>query len=345
MDNIEKFLSNDGLLRADLKFVSDNTDIDQLLACFSGMGNEVDESEVAAENGGMEELVVVDVNGNVIESEGDPFMVPKGIDFTLHTQIESALALGNRINNVGGEVTIKDGVAVVRELGFTSDAAKMQLTAMYKSPRKNHLFVGLDFHLLDIEIDKLIQMIPKVDSVVPMLKSFAGKAQFHLAAETNLNSKYELKKSTLLGAAAIEGKDLVVLDSETFDKIAKMMLFSKKSKNVIDSLCVDLTVFEQEVDIYPFVVSMDNYKLILSGRHNLDMSFDYHLDAVSPVRIGLDVKGRLGDLHFGITPTRYKNLFIPERRNDVQQRTAHFMDLINSSLKSTVVEQPDLPVK
>ena len=109
--------------------------------------------------------------------------------------------------------------------------------------------------------------------------------------------------------------------------------------NKIDSLVVDMTVFRNEVDVYPFVIGMDKYQLILSGRHNLDMSFNYHIDCISPIRLGLDVKGTLDDLDFNITPTRYKNLFVPERRNDVQERTVKLMDLINSSLKEKVVEE------
>lgn len=329
--NIRNAMADKGLFEADFDFTSQFTDVDQLLSYFSGMGTEEEETEAAD--------AAQEAESQDVAESGDPFMVPEGVNLTLNTKISKAIAMGNTIENVGGKVTVNDGVAILRQLGFTSDAAKMQLTAMYKSPRKNHLFVGLDFHLLDIEIDKLIKMVPKVDSLVPMLKSFAGQAEFHLALETNLNSKYELKKSTILGAAAIEGKNLVVLDSETFDTIAKMMMFKKSTENVIDSLVVDMTVFRDEVDIYPFVVSMDNYKVILSGRHNLDMSFNYHLDCVSPIRLGLDVKGSLGNLKFGITPTRYKNLFTPERRNDLQERTMNLMNLINSSLKESVVEQ------
>lgn len=348
---ISDYLDDKGLLTADLSFVSDNADVDELLELVSGfgtndgadegIGNEAGngENEVAAQMASGEISEESEVSGDIEENDSEPFIVPMGVDVNLHTDIKRAHALGQDIENVRGEITVKDGVAVVRQLGFTSDAARMQMTAMYKSPRKNHLFVGLDFHLMEIQIDKLIDMIPAIDSVVPMLKSFSGEAEFHLALQTNLDSKYQPKKSTLLGAASIEGKDLVVLDSETFDTIASMLLFSKKTVNKIDSLEVDVTLFRDEVDIYPFLIGMDNYQVILSGRHNLDMSFNYHLDCLSPVRLGLDVKGSLGDLKFALTPTRYKNLFKPERRNDIQERTLKLMEMINSSLKETVVEQ------
>lgn len=340
VSDISSFVADESSLRADFDFVSERTDIDQLLDYFSGMGVEADEVAAEDESEDLSESVVISSTDTLVMVEEDePFMVPGKIDLTLNTKIRSAVAFGNEIQNLGGGITIKDEVLVLRQLGFTSDAARMQLTAMYKSPRRNHLYAGIDFHLLDIEIDKLIQMVPQVDSIVPMLKSFSGQAEFHLAAETYLNSKYELKKSTLLGAAAIEGKDLVVLDSETFDTIARLLSFQKSQENKIDSLVVDVTVFRNEVDVYPFVIGMDKYQLILSGRHNLDMSFNYHIDCISPIRLGLDVKGTLDDLDFNITPTRYRNLFVPERRNDVQERTVKLMDLINSSLKEKVVEE------
>ena len=340
VSDISSFVADESSLRADFDFVSERTDIDQLLDYFSGMGVETEEVIAEDESEDLSESVVISSTDTlVMVDEDEPFMVPGKIDLTLNTKIKSAVAFGNEIQNLGGGITIKDEVLVLRQLGFTSDAARMQLTAMYKSPRRNHLYAGIDFHLLDIEIDKLIQMVPQVDSIVPMLKSFSGQAEFHLAAETYLNSKYELKKSTLLGAAAIEGKDLVVLDSETFDTIARLLSFQKSQENKIDSLVVDMTVFRNEVDVYPFVIGMDKYQLILSGRHNLDMSFNYHIDCISPIRLGLDVKGTLDDLDFNITPTRYKNLFVPERRNDVQERTVKLMDLINSSLKEKVVEE------
>ena len=84
----------------------------------------------------------------------DPFMVPKGVNVTLNTQIKKALYADNVLENVGGKLTIKDGVMVLEQIGFTSEAAEMQLTALYRSDRRDHLFAGFDFHLLNIDIKK-----------------------------------------------------------------------------------------------------------------------------------------------------------------------------------------------
>ena len=201
LTNLYEHFKNDDLLVGEFTFTSGYTDINQLIEIFSGMGAE--EEETATDS---------------IDAEDDPFMVPQGVDIKLHTIIQNAIAGNMEIRNVGGDATIKDGIMVLEEMGFTSDAAKMQLTALYKSKRKNHLYTGFDFHLLNIDIAEMIRMIPELDTIVPMLKEFAGNAEFHFAAETNLKSDYTPKYSTLKAACSIEGSDLVVLDSETFNK-------------------------------------------------------------------------------------------------------------------------------
>ena len=174
--------------------------------------------------------------------------MPKDVDVTLHTHIKRSVAFGNDLNDVAGSLTVKDGVAILDQMGFVCKAATMQLTALYRSPRPNHLFTAIDFHLLDIQIDELINMIPTIDTLVPMLKAFNGNANFHLAGETYLNERYQPKMSTLLGSAAISGKDLVVMDNSNLATIAKLMRFKKwkekDNKIRIDSLSVEMTCMD-----------------------------------------------------------------------------------------------------
>lgn len=333
LTNLYEHFKNNDLLIGEFNFTSSYTDVNQLMDLFSGAGGE---EEVVAEGG-------TAPDSTAVAKEDDPFMVPYGVEIKLHTLIKSALAGEMQIHNVGGDLTIKDGILVLQEMGFTSEAAKMQLTALYKSKRKNHLYAGFDFHLLDIDIAEMMKIIPDLDTIVPMLKSFAGKAEFHFAAETNLKSDYSLKYSTLKAACSIEGQDLVVLDSETFNKIKRLLLFSKKTDNKIDSLDVQFTVFKNEIDVYPFAVSMDKYSAMLYGRHNLDMSYDYNIAVLSPPilnRLGVEIKGPdFDNMKFKVRRSRHKNMFKPEKRDYKEEKIAEIKKIIANSLKENVKPQ------
>jgi hypothetical protein len=347
--NLKNFAKGNGLLRGNLKFESDKTNLDQLMDLVNGLGvdSEVTDNNTTTDentNFALTDATQTTITDSLSTQETNPFMVPKRVNFTLDTHIKKAIFSNTNIENLGGKLTIKDGEVIVEQMGFTTDAAEMQLTGIYRSERRNHLFAGFDFHLLNIDIAKLIKLIPAVDTIVPMLKSFAGRAQFHIAAETYLRADYSPKMSTLRAAAALEGKDLVLLDSKTFSTIAKYMMFNKKTENIIDSIDVEMTIFRNEVDIYPFLVSMDKWQAVLSGRHNLDNSFNYHISITDcplaanliPVQHGLDIKGTFENLKFNVVPCKYKTLYKPNKQKATEKQTLALKKIISDSLKDNV---------
>ena len=106
----------------------------------------------------------------------------------------------------------------------------------------------------------------------------------------------------------LKGNDLVLLDGETFTEIAKMLMFSKKTENVIDSVSVEMLVKNNEIEIYPFMVSMDKYRLGVGGTQGLDESFNYHVALLKPIMLGLDVYGKdFDNIKFKLASVKFKN--------------------------------------
>ena len=322
---IADYLQDKDLLKGNLELNASYLNLNELIDIFNGYGapdSLLEQAEqIAAETG------------------DNPFIVPFGVDVNMNTTIQRALFEETEFNNIAGRVYVKDGILVLEEMGLTNEAARMQLTAMYRTPRMNHLFLGFDFHLLEIKIDKLIDMIPEIDTLLPTLKSFNGYAEFHCAAETYLKSNYDIKFSTLRGAAAINGRDLVVLDNETYQKIAKKLLFNKKTENKIDSLSAEITIFRNEIDIYPFLVSIDKYSAIISGRLNLDMTYDYNISLVKPIRIGLDIIGLEDERKFKVGKAKYPTMFKPEKQKVLEAQILELKTLINKTLQQNVKKQ------
>ncbi len=347
--NIGEWLRKEGTMVGELDFVSDHTDVNELMAlCSADSGSEEETSDLPEDlpdpsKGGDTNKTSPnpskggDTNTQSgTQNEGNPFLVPKGVDVALNTHIKEAVVFNEVAHNLKGKLYIKDGVLVLDEMGFVCNAAKLQLTAMYRTPRRNHIYVGFDYHMLDVNIEELIRMIPQLDSIVPMLRSFKGAAEFHLAAETYTNAKYELKPSTLRGACSIYGKDLVVMDGETFSKISKLLLFNKKTENKVDSISAELTVYKKEIDVYPFCVSMDNYMVALGGRHNLDMTFDYDINVLSPIYLGVNVSGNLDDLKIKLAKCKFAKDFKPHFHGKVDEESANMRAIIRNSMRKNV---------
>jgi hypothetical protein len=318
LHNILSYFRGDSVLRGDFNLSSSKTDVGQLMNLTNGIGSEtVDTSAIG------------------------PYMVPKGIDVNLRANVKEAVLGLDTALNVAGGVRIKDGLLVLDALMFKTPAAKIQLTGMYRTPRRNHLFAGFDYHMTDVNLEELPKMIPDLDSIMPMLRSFKGKGEFHMAVETYLDSLYNIKKSTLRGVSSIKGQNLVLMDGETFSQIAKTLMFNKKTENKIDSLSAEFTIFKKEVDIYPFLVVMDKYKAVVAGRHNLDMSFNYHISVVDsplPVKLGVDVSGTIDDLKYKLVKCKYAEFYRPSSRKMLENKQLELRKMIRDALVSNLKE-------
>ena len=325
--NLGLWLRKEGELTGSLRFTSDRTDVNELLTI-------VDHVNKTTGNVAPQDSTATAATKQ--KEDKDPFMVPEHVDLTLMTTIRNAYAFDQHLKNLGGRIYVQDGKLILEEMGFVCEAAKLQLTAMYQTPRRNHLYVGFDYHMIDIDIQQLISMIPQLDTMVPMLREFKGGAQFHIAAETYLNSKYEPKTSTLRGACSVEGKNLVLMDSKTFSTISKILMFNRKTENLIDSISVQIALYKDEVTVYPFCVSIDNYMAAVGGNHYLDMNFNYHASLLKPFYIGVDVGGNLDDLKIKAAKCRYAKDFRPLFHKDADTHSAELRRIISSSLKRNV---------
>lgn len=332
--NIGRWLREKGTLEGEMTFISEQTDANELLALLSA--DQGSEEESTAQSDTTSASPTPSTNGDSPSEAAEPFLVPTNVNLTLTTQIKKAHLFNQTATNLGGRIYVKDGTLVLEEMGFICNAAKLQLTAMYRTPRRNHIYVGFDYHMLDVNIQELVNMIPQIDSMMPMLRSFKGEAEFHLAAETYTNAQYQIKPSTIRGAASIFGKDLVVMDNETFSTISKLLMFSKKTENKVDSISAEMTIYKKEIDVYPFCVSIDNYMVALGGRHNLDMTFNYDVNVLSPIYLGVNVSGNLDDLNIKLAPCRFAKDFKPLFHRKVDTQSAEIRSMIRESMRKNV---------
>ena len=328
------------ILEGELDIVSDHCDANQLMAWFSADEETSQESEAESQESkaeSQEELTSTpEQNTPDSTKEMEPFMVPLDVDLALNTNLKEVEIFNQLAKDLKGGIFMQEGNLILDEVGFVCRAAKLQLTAMYRSPRRNHLYLGMDYHMVDVDIDELLTMIPNLEEMVPMLSSFKGAAEFHLAAETYLNSQYQPKMSTLRGAASLTGKDLVVLDGETFDKISKLLLFSKKTENKIDSINAELTIYKNQIDVYPLCVQMDNYMVALGGRHNTNMTFDYDINVLSPIYLGVKVSGSMDDLQIKLAKCKFAQDFKPHWYQKVDNQSRELRERIKQSMEKNV---------
>lgn len=341
--NLARSFFRKDTLRGELLVTSDYIDCNQLMRAMDAGTSymarlEAGYRDTIQGNGEVDDIDNVAVVSDSVEytSNSSLFVVPSGIDFTFQTQIRRVLFGKLQMDSIHGEVVMRNQCIELSDLELRSSAANMSTSAVYRATDTLKAYTGFALQMHDIRIDSLVHLMPSLDTLFPMLRSFSGTVDFHIAADTWLDSTMMIDLPTLRGAAYLHGRDLVLMDGETFAEISKMLMFKNKKRNLIDSISVDLTVKDGTIDIFPFMIEIDRYKAAVGGQHNIDMTFNYHISILKsplPFRAGVDISGSLEKMKYKITKAKYKDLFVPSRKAKVDSTQLNLKQRIHEMLR------------
>lgn len=249
-----------------------------------------------------------------VPSEMKLFVIPRNIDFELQTDLKKVVFEKMLFENVHGAVDIKNQAIHLEDLSMRALDADMKAVMVYKAGSPRGGYAGFDFKIRNINIAKLVDFVPALDTIVPMLRSFKGRVMFDVAADARLDSAMNIRIPTLRSAIHIKGDSLVLMDGETIAEISKMLMFKNKKENVFDSISVNVTVHDGNVTVYPFLVEIDRYKAAVGGEQGLDMNFNYHISILKsplPFKAGVNISGNLDKMKFRIGKAKYKDAVTP----------------------------------
>ena len=309
------------ILKARLEIKSDRIDCNQIINAFSTQGDST----------GLDELIeYTELVTDTLPSDLRLFVIPKNIDFELQANLKKVTYDKMLFENVNGSIEIRNQAVHLKNLSMRALDAEMKTAMIYKANRSEG-YTGFDFKIKDINVGKLIDFIPSLDTIVPMLRSFKGYVDFDIVAESSLDSVLNIKIPTLKSAIHIEGDSLVLMDGETFAEISKMLMFKNKKQNVFDSISVNVTVNDGNVNIYPFLVEIDRYKAAVGGQQGLDMKLNYHISVLKsplPFRLGVNITGDIDNMKIRLGGTKYKDAVTPAEIRKVDSTRINMGDMI-----------------
>ncbi|MGM9792322.1 MAG: AsmA-like C-terminal region-containing protein [Candidatus Cryptobacteroides sp.] len=251
------------------------------------------------------------------------FVIPSNVNAEIHLQAERAIYSNICAEDLNARVRITERTAQVVDLKARTDFGAVSADAFYSTKSKKNINAGFDVKLQNITAEKLIDLVPAVDTLVPILSSFKGNLNCELAATTSLDTLYRPKLPTMEGAFRITGSELSLNQEGAFKKIAKILMFRDRKKGRIDSLYISGTVRNSQVRLYPFLLSLDRYSLALGGWQNFNGRFDYKVSLLrSPIliRFGVNLYGSdFSHLKWRLMKAQFKGVNVPSFHEDVDE--------------------------
>lgn len=250
-------------------------------------------------------------------------LLPRRSDFIFDFNVDKMHIYEAKINNIAGRAHLNKRDLEFTNLKLGAIGAQADGTMTYSNLSRKKSSVFMDFKLREVDINRIGELSSAINTMFPMLKSFEGVVDFDFKANTEVNPDMTIDVETLRSAMSFKGTDLVLMDSETFASLSKMLMFKNKKRNLIDSLNAYAVVEKDKVDVLPFEMFMDRYRFIVGGTQTIDfdtfdVDFKYNVSILKsplPFKAGVDIDGDLEDFDFKITRAKLKNSNFVEIKN------------------------------
>ncbi len=317
LSGLRNGLLNNGTISLNVDLNSDNLNLNEMLTAYtlgqkitakldslSGAADALDDDQY------MDMVAIDTISGNTAP-ESALIVIPANLNAELKLNASKVTYSILNMDSMHSDITMKERCLQVVNTGATSDMGNLTLEAFYSTKTKEDITAGFNLAFEDITAEKIVDLMPAVDSIMPVLKSFRGNLDCIIAATAQIDTTMSILLPTLNGVFRIKGQNLALVESEDLYKIAKILRFADVTNIQIDDMSVEALISDSKVEIFPFILSAGKYKLALSGVQNLDQSFSYHASVIkSPliIRFGVNFTGPdFENMKFKIGKAVYKD--------------------------------------
>lgn len=317
LTGLKRALLGRGTLKLDLDIMSDRVNANQLISAYNA-GKAFDPGSISgkvgqASNDEFLEMVTADTLN--ADSDFSLFVIPSNINAEISVDASDIRYSGLNISKATARLIMKERCVQITDTHAESNMGDIHFDGFYATRSKEDLKTGFSINFKDITAEKVISLMPAIDTLMPMLKSFKGQLNCEMAATSDIDTNMNLVLPSIDGILRISGDNLTMNDNEMFRTLAKKLMFKNKEQAKIEHMIVEGIIKNSIVEVFPFVTKIDRYTMAMSGVQNLDMSFRYHISVLkSPflVRLGIDLHGDdFDNMKFKIGKAKYKSTNVP----------------------------------
>lgn len=343
LTGLKRFLvSGKGRLNLDLGITSDEIDMNEILIAlnagkkFTPIGHNAALSGVDdnAYLNTVKEMTAADTTAST-----SLVVLPSNLNAKISLSANKIRYSNLETSWVASDIVMKERCLQATNTLATTNMGDVYLEGFYSTRTKKDLKAGFDLTLSGITAEKVIELFPAVDSIVPMLKAFRGLLDCEIAATSSIDTSMNIVLPTLSGIVKIDGKNLSLTDSDELNKLRRSLMFKDKDSSFIKSLSIRGIIKENHMEIFPFLLNIDRYSIAASGLQGFDQRFKYHLSALKspiPFKFGINVNGTFDNWKWKLGKTKYKSRNIPLFDDQVNSLTLNLTSAIHNIFEKGV---------
>ena len=266
VDNYLAYALKDEPLKGSFNYSSSLLDMDDLMPASEEAATATEETPASEET-----------------SSDEVILVPDNIDFVLKAQIDKLIYDGMEIDNVTGDVVLRDEKASISNLKMDALGGGVVLNGTYNT--QDHATPKLDFayDLKKLNIQALTQNFMTVEQMAPIAKYAQGLISSNFSMSTNLNADFTPDYNSLTANGDLFTQAVKVSGFKALQKMEDVLSISNLDNREFKDVKAFFAVEDGKLSVKPFKLNFgQGITANVEGTTSLEQDIDYTLKMLIP---------------------------------------------------------------
>ncbi len=203
--------------------------------------------------------------------------IPRNIDFILNSSIKEVLYTNLVLNNLQGRIKVKDGIASLENVNFSSLDGQFGMNGFYNTQNPQLPTFDFNLNIRDLSIARAYESFNTVQAMAPIAEKVNGKFSTEFKINGRIGNDMMPVLPTLTGAGLIKIAQASLKDSNIIGGVTKLTKLANSDQVTMKDVIMQAEIKEGRLHVQPFDVNIGNYRTTIQGSNGMDGSLDYNL--------------------------------------------------------------------
>lgn len=208
------------------------------------------------------------------------------------------------MHDLVANLKIKDGRLDITDLGIVTDFGALKMGFGFDTSDIQRISMNMRMGLAEVNLVNFFSNFHTLLLMMPQMRNIKGDLSALAEAKLLLFPNMYFNMPSIWADLYVHGEHLSLHQDPFIRKITRMMLIHDNGDIKLSDMDIHASVHDNLMELYPFQISFNNYKLQFGGLNNFDGDMYYHLGidkSPVPFPFGINIKGdfRHPEIRFG----------------------------------------------
>ncbi|MFC6996544.1 AsmA-like C-terminal region-containing protein [Rufibacter roseus] len=201
--------------------------------------------------------------------------IPADLDMVLITQAGTVIYDNLKLQNLQGKVSLKDQIAKLEDVTFTTLGAQFSTTGTYDSRDLIHPTFAFGLDIKNLDFQNAFNSFSTVQQYAPIANLLKGKFSTKFNINGELGADMMPVMSSLTGKGVVEVVEALVSNITAIKKISDVTNLQDVQNFVVKNKGFAAEILNGNLVVKPFDFDVNNIKMTVGGTNNLSGNIDY----------------------------------------------------------------------